>query len=111
MERAVLPAGVNAYRMLGRPLPAPLRFHWVSQGHWRALSRYTFKPFPGKITLVRATDQGPEVLGRSEDLTLGWGSLVQGGIEIIDVPTKHMFMLFEPYVATFAEMLKTILHS
>jgi hypothetical protein len=25
------------------------------------------------------------------------------------VPTKHMFMLFEPYVATFAETLKTIL--
>jgi acyl transferase domain-containing protein/thioesterase domain-containing protein len=109
MEHAVLPAGVNAYKMIGRPLSPALRFHWVSQGHWYALSRYTFTPFPGKITLVRATDQGPEVLGRSEDLTLGWGSLAQGGVEIIDVPTKHMFMLFEPYVATFAETLKTIL--
>ncbi len=109
MEHAVLPAGVNAYKMIGRPLSPALRFHWISQGHWYALSRYTFKPFPGKITLVRATDQGPEVLGRSDDLTLGWGSLAQGGVEIIDVPTKHMFMLFEPYVATFAETLKTIL--
>jgi hypothetical protein len=27
------------------------------------------------------------------------------------VPTKHIFMLFEPYVATFAETLKTILPS
>jgi hypothetical protein len=34
--------------------------------------------------------------GRRDDLTLGWGSLAQGGVEIIDVPTKHMFMLFEP---------------
>jgi thioesterase domain-containing protein len=109
MECAVLPAGVTAYKLIGRPLSPALRFHWVSQGHWYALSRYTFKPFPGKITLVRATDQGPEVLGRSEDLTLGWGGLAQGGVEIIDVPTKHMFMLFEPYVATFAETLKTIL--
>jgi thioesterase domain-containing protein len=109
MEHAVLPAGVKAYKMIGRPLTPALRFYWVSQGHWYALSRYIFKPFPGKITLVRATDQGPEVLGRSEDLTLGWGSLAQGGVEIIDVPTKHMFMLFEPYVATFAETLKTIL--
>jgi acyl transferase domain-containing protein/thioesterase domain-containing protein len=109
MERAVLPAGVNAYKLMGRQLSPALRFHWISQGHWYALSRYTFKPFPGKITLVRATDQGPEVLGRSEDLTLGWGSLAQGGVEIIDVPTKHMFMLFDPYVATFAETLKTIL--
>jgi polyketide synthase PksJ len=109
MERAVLPAGVNTYKMMGRPLSPALRFHWISQGHWYALSCYTFKPFPGKITLVRATDQGPEVLGRSEDLTLGWGGLARGGVEIIDVPTKHMFMLFEPYVATFAETLKTIL--
>ena len=108
MERAVLPAGVNACKMLGRPLSPALRFHWISQGHWYALSRYTFKPFPGKITLVRATDQGPEVLGRSEDLTLGWGRLAQGGVEVIDVPTKHMLMLFEPYVETFAATLKTI---
>ena len=111
MQNAVLPAGVNIYKTMGRPLSPTLRFHSVAQGHWHALSRYTFKPFPGKITLVRATDQGPEVLGRSDDLTLGWGGLAQGGVEIIDVPTKHMFMLFEPYVATFAETLKTILHS
>jgi thioesterase domain-containing protein/acyl carrier protein len=109
MEHAVLPAGVNACKMIGWPLSPALRFHWISQGHWYALSRYTLKPFPGKITLVRATDQGPEVLGRREDLTLGWGSLAQGGVEIVDVPTKHMLMLFEPYVATFAETLKTIL--
>jgi len=111
MERAVLPTGVKAYKMIGRPLSPALRFHWISQGHWYALSRYIFKPFPGKITLVRATDQGPEALGRREDLTLGWGRLAQGGVEIIEVPTKHMLMLFEPYVATFAETLKTILHS
>lgn len=111
MEHAVLPAGVAAYRAVGRPLSPALRFHWVSQGHWYALSRYTFKPFPGKVTLVRATDRGPEVLGRSEDLTLGWGRLALGGVEIIDVPTKHMFMLFEPYVTTFAETLRTILPS
>ena len=111
MEHAVLSAGVKIYRMMGRPLSPALRFHWVSQGHWYALSRYTFKPFPGKITLVRATDRGPEVLGRSEDLTLGWGGLAQGGVEIIDVPTKHMFMLFDPYATTFAETLKTILPS
>ncbi|MDR3753233.1 MAG: SDR family NAD(P)-dependent oxidoreductase [Terracidiphilus sp.] len=109
MERAVFPASVKAFKMIGRPLSPALRFHWISQGHWYALSRYFFKPFPGKITLVRATDQGPEVLGRRDDLTLGWGNLAQGGVEIVDVPTKHMLMLFEPYVASFAETLKTIL--
>src|SRR5208337_3048321 len=108
MANAVLPAGVSLYRLMDRPLSAPLRFFWISQGHWHALARYTFKPFPGKITLVRAVDRGPEVLGRREDRTLGWGSLAGGGVEVIDVPTEHMHMLFEPYVRTFAEKLKTI---
>jgi acyl transferase domain-containing protein/thioesterase domain-containing protein len=111
MERAVLPLGVRCYKMAGRPLSAPLRFYWISQGHWQVLRRYRFQPFPGKITLVRATDRGPETLGREEDSTLGWGALALGGVEVIDVPTQHMHMLFEPYVATFAKTLKSILPS
>jgi acyl transferase domain-containing protein/thioesterase domain-containing protein len=111
MEHAVLPAGVFCYRLMDRPFSAPLRFYWISQGHWHALSCYTFKPFPGRIVLVRAIDRGPEVLGVREDPTLGWGSLAGGGVEVIDVPTEHMHMLFEPYVATFAEKLTAILPS
>ena len=111
MEHAVFPAGVYCYRLMNRPLSAPLRFYWISQGHWHALARYTFKPFPGRIVLVRAIDRGPEVLGVREDPTLGWGKLAGGGIEVIDVPTEHMNMLFEPYVKTFAEKLKAILLS
>ncbi len=109
MEKAVLPAGVHLYKLARRPLSAPLRFYWVSQGHWRAYERYSFKPFPGKITQVRATDRGPEVLGREEDPTLGWGALAQGGVDVIDVPTQHMHMLFDPYVTTFAKTLTKIL--
>ena len=108
-EGVVYPAAVRACRMTGRPLSAALRFFWVSQGHWHALRGYAFTPFPGKVTLIRATDRGPEVLGAREDPTLGWGRLALGGIEVIDVPTRHMFMLFDPYVASFAEKLKTIL--
>src|SRR5208337_3893688 len=108
MEGVILPAGVFCYKLVNHPLSAPLRFYWISQGHWQALARYTFKPFPGKITLVRAIDRGPEVLGVREDPTLGWGILAGGGVEVVDVPTEHMHMLFEPYVATFAEKLKTI---
>lgn len=109
VEGVLYPAAVRGYRMTGRPLTAALRFFWVSQGHWHALRSYAFKPFPGKVTLIRATDRGPEVLGAREDPTLGWGRLALGGVEIIDVPTRHMFMLFDPYVASFAETLKTIL--
>jgi len=73
------------------------------------MSRYTMEPFPGKITLVRAIDRGPEVLGKREDATLGWGRLAQGGLDIVDVPTKHMFMLFDPYVSSFAVTFKQML--
>ncbi|MFP5206979.1 MAG: type I polyketide synthase [Acidobacteriota bacterium] len=109
VEGVVYPAAVRGYRLTGRPLTAALRFFWVSQGHWHALRGYAFKPFPGKVTLIRATDRGPEVLGVREDPTLGWGRLALGGVEVIDVPTKHMFMLFDPYVTDFAETLKSIL--
>jgi acyl transferase domain-containing protein/thioesterase domain-containing protein len=109
MEGVVYPAAVRVHRITGRPLTAALRFFWVSQGHWHTLRSYAFNPFPGKITLIRATDRGMEVLGAREDRTLGWGRLALGGVEIIDVPTKHMLMLFEPYVASFAETLREIL--
>jgi hypothetical protein len=40
---------------------------------------------------------------------LGWGRLAQGGLDIVDVPTKHMFMLFDPYVSSFAVTFKQML--
>ena len=55
-------------------------------------------------------DRGPEVLGKREDATLGWGPLA-AELEIHDVPTGHMSMLFAPNVETFAQMLKAVLPS
>jgi thioesterase domain-containing protein/acyl carrier protein len=108
---AVYPAMLRCYLAAKLPLPNALRYYYHSQAHWRVFAGYTFKPFPGKITLVRALDRGPEVLGHREDPALGWGSLALGGVEIIEVPTGHFNMLFEPYVETFVETLKTILPS
>jgi acyl transferase domain-containing protein/thioesterase domain-containing protein/acyl carrier protein len=111
LKGAVYPAMLRAYLAAKIPLPGALRYHRHSQAHWRVFAGYTFQPFPGKITLVRAADRGWEVLGRREDPTLGWGSLALGGVEIIEVPTGHFDMLFEPYVETFAEKLEAILPS
>jgi thioesterase domain-containing protein len=111
LNSAVYPPLVRAYLAAKWPLPNALRYHYHTKAHWRVFAGYAFKAFPGKITLMRAIDRGPEVLGRREDPTLGWGSLALGGVEIIDVPTGHFDMLFEPYVETFAETLRTILTS
>jgi hypothetical protein len=48
------------------------------------------------------------VLGKREDPTLGWARWALGGLEVHDVYTAHMFMLFEPNVGPFAALLKTL---
>ena len=108
LERRAQVAAAACYRLADKPLPLDLHYIEVEEAHWRALRRYEFRPYAGKITLMRAVDRGPEVLGKREDPTLGWGSLA-GVLEIHDVPTGHMSMLFAPDVETFAEMLKAIL--
>jgi acyl transferase domain-containing protein/thioesterase domain-containing protein len=108
-EHFAYPVGVKIYRRMGWPMPPALRFNYIAQGHWEALNRYKMDPFPGRITLVRAMDRGPEALGKREDPTLGWGPLALGGLEIVDVPTEHMKMLFDPYVTDFAVTLNKML--
>ena len=54
----LLTAECALYRIMGWPLPASLRFHQLSKDHWRAMAGYTFKPYPGRITLMRAIDRG-----------------------------------------------------
>ncbi len=42
---------------------------------------------------------------------MGWGQFAGGGLEIHDVPSGHISMLFEPHVQDFAESLRVILPS
>ena len=99
----------SAYRLAGLHLPMSLRYFQMDEAHRRAIARYVFTPYAGKVTLMRAIDRGPEALGKREDPAQGWGTLAEGGLQIYNIPTQHMYMLFEPYVGTFAETLKTIL--
>ena len=99
----------RALKLAGRPLPLDLRYFLMDEAHRRALAKYVWQPYAGKITLMRASNRGPEVLGKREDPTLGWGRLAAGGLEIHDVPTEHIYMLFEPYVQHFARMLQSLL--
>ena len=98
------------YRRAGRGLPTTLHLHEVEEAHKKALTHYNFQPYAGKITLMRAVNRG-EILSKREDPTLGWGQFAGGGLEIHDVPSGHISMLFEPFVRTFAEILRTILPS
>ena len=97
------------YRLAGRRLPLSLHYFHVGEAHKQAQERYALRPYAGKITLMRAVVRGPESLSKLEDSTLGWGKLAGGGLEIHDVDTGHMFMLFEPYVGKFVEQLNPLL--
>jgi thioesterase domain-containing protein/acyl carrier protein len=110
-NRSLLRLASSSYRLLGRRRPLRLHYIEVDEAHRRAQERYVLKPYAGKITLIRALDRGPELLSKAEDPTLGWGALAGGGLEIHDVDTGHIFMLFEPYVGTFVESLKPLLQS
>ena len=99
----------KSFNLAGMPLPLDLRYFLMDEAHRRALERHIFQPYAGKLTLMRAADRGPEVLGKREDPALGWGALAVGGLEIHDVPTQHIYMLFEPFVQQFARILETLL--
>jgi thioesterase domain-containing protein/acyl carrier protein len=98
------------YRVAGKSLPVTLSLFEAEEAHKRALTRYTFRTYPGKITLMRAAHRGYSISER-DDPTLGWRQFAGGELEIHDVSSGHVSMLFEPYVHTFAKLLKTILPS
>jgi amino acid adenylation domain-containing protein len=56
----------------------------------RAVRQYRPAPYPGQITLFRATDRSVTgTYGR----TLGWARLARGGTRVIDVPGSHSTVL------------------
>jgi acyl transferase domain-containing protein/thioesterase domain-containing protein/acyl carrier protein len=108
--RSAQAVGCSCYRLVGRSLPASLRYFQVEEAHRRALGRYSVQPYPGKITLMRAADV-PETVGTRRNSTLGWDTFAGGGLEIHDVPGGHISMFAEPNVGPLAKTLKAILLS
>ena len=96
------------YELVGRSLPASLRYPQVEAAHKRALWRYTVQPYPGKVILMRALEF-EETGATRRNPTLGWETIAGGGLEIHDVPGSHYTMCEEPNVRTLAEKLKPVL--
>ena len=108
--RRVQAVECSCYTLVGRSLPAGLRYFQVEQAHRRALGRYSVRRYPGKIVLMRAADV-PETVGTHRNSTLGWETIAGGGLEIHDVPGGHISMFEEPNVGPLAGTLKAILLS
>ena len=85
-------------------LPRPLRE--VQRSGQLANRLYVPKPYFGKVTLFRATEQP---YGIYPDRTLGWGPLALGGLEIIDIPGHHGAIVREPRVRILADQVNSCL--
>ena len=60
------------------------------------------KPYKGKATLFRATEQP---YGIYPDRTCGWSEYALGGLEIHDVPGHHGAIVREPRVPILVQEL------
>ena len=72
----------------------------------KAKTVYVPRPYPGKITLFRASRQPAWFY---PDPLLGWGRLGEGGIEVHEVPGYHGALAHEPRVAVLARELEECL--
>jgi hypothetical protein len=116
----------------GRPLDPALRDFNIRQAMIQAQTTYAPKPYPGRITFFHAGERparyyhdpflNPEAMvaaGFASDndqdplwqaiSKWGWGQLAEGGLEVVQVPGPHGFMVRDPYAQALAEALRSYL--
>ena len=62
----------------------------LTREHSQVNENYAIKPYPGKVSLFRATED--------HDAKLDWQELARAGLAIYDVPGEHLNILQEPKV-------------
>jgi len=93
-----------AYRLFderSRAMPRAMRS--VREAGYLANRRYVAGPYGGTVMLFRAAVRSvADATGRD----MGWGRLVQGGVEVHHVAGDHENMLVEPHVRVLARELR-----
>jgi thioesterase domain-containing protein len=70
------------------------------------MSRYIPQTYDGRMTLIRTDDHAREV---TQDPTLGWGRVVEGGVDAHAIDASHYTMVREPFVREVARVLTACL--
>ena len=79
-------------------LPKNLRkFHYFPLFS-QATREYTLKPYPGNALFISEKDS-------SAEQTQNWTPLIQGGIEMHEIPVGHFDLVVEPHVGALADYL------
>jgi thioesterase domain-containing protein/acyl carrier protein len=98
-------AMLSRYLRSGRPLPRILRA--PNQVNLFASLRYVAQPYPGRITMFRATG-GITLEEPRYGEFLGWQNIAQGGVEVCEVPGNHKDILLEPNVQILAREVAAV---
>lgn len=69
---------------------------------------YAAKTYRGRITLFRAARSGSNENG-AKDLTLGWGALAEGGVDVHFIQSNHVALLVKPHVEILTQELTACL--
>lgn len=85
-------------------MPAVRRILELVGEHKRLAHRYAAAAYRGRITLVRAVPAEQDEQ-QTEDPTMGWQQLAEGGVEMHTIRTNHVALLVKPYVEILAQEL------
>ncbi len=94
----------NRVDLLPASLGVPMFKTWMA--HQEAMHAYQPQPYNGKVVFFRPTTEAKRNL---MSMHLPWIDLVQGGIEIHQIPGNHLTMNEKPNVDVLARHLKRIL--
>ena len=86
-----------------RGLSIPKFLHRAKDVNWFAALRYEALPYPGRITLFRATTP-LNFIDMPTDRELGWGPLAEAGVEVHEIPGTHREIMREPNVSVAREV-------
>jgi amino acid adenylation domain-containing protein len=110
-RHAIWRAGLDGYlepvlfwrdlRETGRIAPGH-RLWYAWRKHWQLAKRWAERPhsYPGRIELVWSDESG------SDDSTMGWGAVAEGGVGIHRVPVPHEQLVEEGRVDEVAAVLR-----
>ena len=74
-----------------------------------AMYAYVTKPYPGRVTLFRASF---DPWGQARrDTTLGWKHLAGGGVDVHVIPGNHLVIMRKPFVDDLARQLQRCLNA
>ena len=87
----------------GNVIPYDLRDHYLTDSFLKAVERYKLRPYPGMITVFRASEGNQFFTNVGPGL--GWETLAMGGLEHHEVLGSHHSLTREPHVQVLASKL------